>query len=300
MHFNKIVTLLLICCVAASFQKPPGPGKNTMEKEKRASVEKAKDTASVEKAKETASVEKEKETASVEKAKDTASVEKAKETASVEKAKETASVEKVIQADIEAIETEDMALIKAVEAVLPGPGKKIAEAVVALVQKIEKDVIGEGKKFMGNVGTMNANLVSMFKGLLAALETGKLSLDPASEALQDIMAIVTAVAKDVMAEAGKLQGPARKVVDAGMGAAKASQGLLKKDAGQAMKIGSEVLKADEALAAGIAQEEGQLLTGNFDTAAIVKTEEKFAKSLVGAEKEAAKDAQMDVSAAIKA
>ena len=236
MHFNKIVTLLLICCVAASFQKPRGRGKNTMNKE-------------------------------------------------------SVSVEK-------AIEDEDMALIKEEESVLPAPEKKIAEAEVALVQKIEKDIVGEEKKVMGNADTVNADLVSMFKALLQALETGKLSLGPAIKALQDIMAIDTAVSKDVMAEAGKLQGPARKVVDAGMGAAKASQGLLKKEAGQAMKIGSEVLKADEALAAGIAQEEGQLLTGNFDTAAIEETEEKFAKSLVGAEQEAAKDAQMD--AAIKA
>merc|ERR1719414_2620067 len=60
-----------------------------------------------------------------------------------------------------------------------------------------------------------------------------------------------------------------------MGAGKGVQGLLKKEAGQAQKIGSKVLKADEALAAGLAKEMGNLLTGNLDTSGLVKDEENF-------------------------
>ena len=139
----------------------------------------------------------------------------------------------------------------------------------------------------------------MFKGDLETLEIRKMSFGPAQNTIKDIMAIDAELAKDSVAEGGKLMESAEKVVAAEMGAGKSAQGLFKQVAGQAMKIGSGLLKADEALAAGLAKEEGQLLTGNFDTTGLVKDEENFAKSLVEAEKEAMKDAQMDAKAAIK-
>ena len=206
--------------------------------------------------------------------------------------KGNASVEK-------AIESEDMALIKTAENALPAPAKKIVEAEVASAQGLEKDIKAEEKKIMGK---LNGDLVSLFKGGLETLETGKMSFGPAQKTIKDIMAIDNELVKDSIAEAGKLMlmGSAKKVVAAEMGTGKSVQGILKQEAGQAKKIGSDLLKADEALATGLAKEEGQLLTGNFDTTGLVKDEEQFAKSLIGAEQEAAKDAQMDVSAAIKA
>ena len=189
-----------------------------------------------------------------------------------------------------------MALIKEGESVLPAPAKKIAEAEVAFAQDLEKDIKAEEKKTMGNAGGINDDLVSMFKAGLAALETGKISFGPAQKTFKDIMAVDEAVAKDVQAEGGKLMGSAKKVVAAEKEAGKSEQGLLKQEAGQAKKIGSGLLKADKALAAGLAKEEGQLLSGNFDTTGLEKDEENFAKSIVGAEQEAVKDAQIDVKA----
>ena len=208
-----------------------------------------------------------------------------------------ASLQKGIASVEKAIESEDMALIKTAENALPAPAKKIVEAEVASAQGLEKDIKAEEKKIMGK---LNGDLVSLFKGGLETLETGKMSFGPAQKTIKDIMAIDNALVKDSIAEAGKLMGSAKKVVAAEMGTGKSVQGILKQEAGQAKKIGSDLLKADEALATGLAKEEGQLLTGNFDTTGLVKDEEQFAKSLIGAEQEAAKDAQMDVSAAIKA
>ena len=208
-----------------------------------------------------------------------------------------ASLQKGIASVEKAIESEDMALIKAGESSLPAPAKKIAEAVVAFVQGLEKDIKAEEKKIMGKTGNLNDDLVSMFKGDLEALETGKMSFGPAQKTIKDIMAIDAELEKDSMAEGKKLMGSAKKVVAT---ETEDGKGLFKQEEGQAKKIGSGLLKADEALAAGLAKEGGQLLTGNFDTTGLVKDEENFAKSLVGAEKEAMKDAQMDVKAAIKA
>ena len=207
-----------------------------------------------------------------------------------------ASLQKGIASVEKTIEDENKALIKEGESVLPAPAKKIAEAEVAFAQDLEKDIKAEEKKTMGNAGGINDDLVSMFKAGLAALETGKISFGPAQKTFKDIMAVDEAVAKDVQAEVGKLMGSAKKVVAAEKEAGKSEQGLLKQEAGQAKKIGSGLLKADEALAAGLAKEEGQLLSGNFDTTGLEKDEENFAKSIVGAEQEAVKDAQIDVKA----
>ena len=199
-----------------------------------------------------------------------------------------------------AIEAENLSLIKAGENDLPAPAKKIAEAEVAFAQGLEKDVMTEEKKLIGKEKTLNNDLVSMFQGGLETLETGKISFGPAKSTFKDIMAIDADIEKDAMAEGKKLVGHAKKIVAAEMEAGKSEEALLQQEAGQAMKIGKEVFKADQALAADLVKEEGQLLSGNFDTSGLVKGEENFAKTLAGAEQEAIKDAQMDVKAAIKA
>merc|ERR1719511_520597 len=137
---------------------------------------------------------------------------------------------------------------------------------------------------MGSENVLNHDIAGSVYSALKGLETGNLSFRREQRLLKHLMKIDSNLAKDAVAEEGKLMGAAKPIVAAEMSAAKSAKGLLEKEEGQAMKIGSEVLKADEGLAAGIAKEDGKLLSGKLDAEGLAKDEEGFAKKLEGAEK----------------